>query len=285
MAGRVARRGLAVVLVALASTAATAGALSLRHARDARQARALDALLVQPPGGAPFDPAMLEGLPDPARRYLARALAPGTVPAGSARVVMRGRFRTGTEWIPASATERLSPDGFLWDAAMNKGGAPVRVWDGLGPDGGVSRVWMFGFIPLVRKTGPDITRSAAGRLAAELIWLPEALLPGGPADARWEPVDADTARVRLTLADTPLTLTLRVGPAGLPQAVWLDRWGDPDDSGHFRAAPFGASVTATATFDGHTIPSRVAAGWGYGTPNFSPFFEAEVTQADYSGSP
>lgn len=285
MGGNAARRAVAVLLIAAASLAATASALSLRRARDARAARALDAALVRPPQGIPFDPAALDGLPGPARRYLARALAPGTVPAGSARLAMTGRFRLGTEWLPMTATERLTPGGFLWDASIRKGGLPIRVWDGLGPDGGMSRVWLLGILPLARAAGPDVTRSAAGRLAAELIWLPEALLPGGPADARWEAVDADTARVRLTIAGTALAVNLRVGPDGLPEAAWLDRWGDPDGTGTFREAPFGANVTATATFAGHTVPTRVAAGWGYATPDFAPFFEAEVTAADFAGRP
>ena len=41
--------------------------------------------------------------------------------------------------------------------------------------------------------------------------------------------------------------------------------------------PFGAEVGAERSFGGVTIPSRVTAGWGYGTAAWSPFFECEAT--------
>lgn len=282
-ADRPARRGVAVLLIALAAVGATVTSLAFRRAMDARDARALAAALAWPPAGAPFDPASLEGLPEPARRYLAHALAPGTVPAASARLAMTGRFRLGADWLPMAAGERLAADGFLWDASIRRDGAPVRVWDGLEAGGGFSRVWMLGIVPLARAAGPDVTRAAAGRLAAELVWLPEALLPGGAADARWEGSGPDTARVRVFIAGTELRVNLRLAPDGAVRALWLERWGDPDGDGVFAAAPFGGEVTGEATFAGHTVPTRLAVGWGYGTDAFSPFFEATVTAADYSG--
>jgi hypothetical protein len=273
----------AVLLIALAAAGATVASLSFRRAMDARDARDLAASLARPPLGASFDPAALAGLPEPARRYLSHALAPGTVPAASAHVAMTGRFRLGADWLPMEAGEWLAPDGFLWDAAIQRGGTAVRVWDGLGPDGGFSRVWLLGVVPLARTKGPDVTRAAAGRLAAELIWLPEALLPGGATDARWAADGPDGARVRVVIGDTELTVHLRLARDGAVQAVWLERWGDPDGSGAFSSQPFGAEAAGEAAFAGHTIPSRLSAGWGYGTDAFAPFFEATVTGADYSG--
>ena len=126
----------------------------------------------QQPGG--FGPADLEGLPAPVRRYLVASIAPGTAPARTARLTMRGKIRIG-RWLPFRAHELLTPlDGFVWSARA----AGVI----LGSDSYVNGVgtadWrLAGLLPVMRATGSDTSRSAAGRAGAEGIWVPTALLP------------------------------------------------------------------------------------------------------------
>lgn len=275
-----ARLAIGVPLVLLAVGAVVLGAL---HGRDARDARAVERALAAPPVPAVFDPETLAALPDPARRYLTAALGPGTRPARSVRLRMEGRFRLGSGWVSLNATERLAADGFVWRADLTRGAVPIRVWDTLGPGGATTRAWAMALVPVARAHGSDLTRSAAGRLAAELLWLPSALLPG--PDARWEAVDDETARVHLKVAGTPVTLTVQVDAAGQPTAAYLMRWGDPDGDGTFTEAPFGARFGGLRTFQGHTIPTRARAGWGHDTEAFTPFIDVEVTAADFSGGP
>jgi Family of unknown function (DUF6544) len=154
------------------------------------------------------------------------------------------------------------------------------VYDTLGPDGAAVRAWALGLVPVARAEGPDVTRSGAGRLAAEMIWLPSALLPG--AGVEWEGVDTDTARFRATIAGQPVAVEVRVDAAGLPVAVSMLRWGDPEGRGGFGEVPFGAELSGHRRFDGHTIPTRIRAGWGVGA-GFTPFMEAEITEADFAG--
>ena len=52
-----------------------------------------------------------------------------------------------------------------------------------------------------------------------------------------------------------------------------DRWRD-SKTGY---GPFGADVHAERSFGALTIPSRLTAGWGYGTHRWAPFFRCEVT--------
>jgi len=263
----------------LALLALAALALGVAHWRAARAAAALDRALARSPDGGPFDPATLDGLPEPARRYLAAVVAPGARPARSVRLTMAGRFLLGNSWRPLTATERLAADGLAWRAEVKAGRLPISVYDTLGPDGAQVRAWALGLVPVARADGPEVTRSGAGRLAAEMIWLPSALLPGG--GATWEGVDADTARFRLTLAGTPVAVDLRVDAAGLPVAISMRRWGDPDGDGVYGEAPFGAELSGHRTFDGQTIPTQVRVGWG--ADAFAPFMEAEITAADFSG--
>jgi hypothetical protein len=65
---------------------------------------------------AVFSEAELEGLPDPVRRYLGTAVAPGTPLATSAWLRMRGQIKVG-RWLPLRARETLDPHhGFTWTA-------------------------------------------------------------------------------------------------------------------------------------------------------------------------
>src|SRR6266487_4957493 len=65
-----------------------------------------------------FTGAELEGLPEPARRHLAAAIAPGTPLAVSARLRMRGSIKIGL-WSPFRAREVLAPHrGFVWAARV-----------------------------------------------------------------------------------------------------------------------------------------------------------------------
>ena len=54
-----------------------------------------EARLLQPPEPGRFGLAELEGLPEPVRRHLGQAIAPGTPLATCARLRMRGRIKVG----------------------------------------------------------------------------------------------------------------------------------------------------------------------------------------------
>jgi hypothetical protein len=53
----------------------------------------LEARLLRPAGPERFDPAELDGLPEPTRRHLAQAIAPGMPLYTLARLRMRGRIK------------------------------------------------------------------------------------------------------------------------------------------------------------------------------------------------
>jgi hypothetical protein len=134
----------------------------------------LEARLLRPAGPGRFDPAELDGLPEPVRRHLGLAIAPGTPLATSARLRMRGSIKVG-RWLPFRARQVLSPrDGFVWAgrAAWLIAGSD-RYLDGAG-----ALEWkLAGLVTVARAEGADVARSAAGRAGAEGIWLPTALLP------------------------------------------------------------------------------------------------------------
>jgi hypothetical protein len=133
-------------------------------------------------------------------------------------------------------------------------------------------------LPVVSAEGPDITRSAAGRLASEI-----ALIPTGFAGATWTGgEDADTALATWGDGDQQERVELHLGPAGELREVLMQRWGNPSDS-PFARYPFGVTVTSERTDAGVTVPADFRAGWWWGTERQSEgeFFRARLTEVTF----
>src|SRR5215218_2004761 len=219
-------------------------------------ARELEARLLRPAGPERFGPAELDGLPGPVRRHLAQAIAPGTPLHSSARLTQRGQIKVG-RWLPFRARQVLSPGrGFLWTArAAGVIAGTDRYLDGAG----AMRWRLAGLVTVAAGEGPDVSRSAAGRAGGEGIWLPTALLPR--FGARWSAVADDLVTAAFTVGETPVTLELRLDPAGRIVALAFDRWGDPGATGSFGWHRFGGQLTGHASFGGLTIPAQGRLGW------------------------
>jgi hypothetical protein len=220
-----------------------------------------------------------DGLPEPARRWLGHAIAPGTPLWSSVQLRMRGHIRLGS-WRPFTARQVIAPaDGFIWAATARVAGLPVTGFDRYGGGTGQMRWRLLGLVPVLTARGPDVSRSAAGRLAGEsTCWLPTAF-----GRASWSAgPDADTAVATWHTGGSDEAVQLRVGPDGRLREVLLQRWGNPGGL-PFGRYPFSVSVDAERTFGGVTIPSAIRATWRAGArgPDDGEFFRAEVTAAAF----
>ncbi len=117
---------------------------------------------------------------------------------------------------------------------------------------------IFGLVRVMHADGPDMSRSAAGRVAAEAVLGADGAAPDLRRDMDRPYPHHITASYRLDEADIELHYTL--GDDARVRSVVFDRWGDPDTSGTLGHHPFGFVVTGHSTFDG-TIPSCGRAGW------------------------
>lgn len=232
----------------------------------------IDTRLAHLPVGGPFTERELEGLPDPVRRYLCASIAPGTPLAQSARLRMRGSVKQGRFWLPFSARQILAPRyGFVWAARV--GGVLIgsdHYMDGFG-----TMEWkLFGLIRMVHAEGPDIARSSAGRVGAEAVWLPTAMLPRW--GVTWDATDANHITASYRIDGLELELHYTLDDEGRVRSVALDRWGGPDGNGVHR---FVHELTRYSTFDGVAIPSAGRAGWFNGADRWSDveFFRYEIT--------
>lgn len=264
--------------------AAVVGVLALRAAR-VRQEGALEPVwrALQAGGGRDvFDPAMVAGLPEPAQRYLRRAIAPGTPLARSVRLAMHGTLRLspGATPLPMRAEQVLAPPaGFVWRARVGRGAMRLRGFDRYAQAEGAMRWWLLGLVPVVRADGADVTRSAAGRLGGEAVFIPSTLLPA--SGVGWEAVDDSTARVHLAVDGEPVATTLRIARDGRLRGASLMRWRDDAGGGAPGYVRFDVEFDGERTFGGYTVPARMRAGWRLGEADEFPFFDAAIDSAEY----
>jgi len=224
----------------------------------------------------PFTAERTVGLPEPARRWLTHAIAPGTPLWSSVELTMHGEIRLGT-WRPFHARQILAPPaGFIWAASARIAGLPVVGFDRYSNTSGEMRWRLLGLAPVLTAHGSDITRSAGGRLAAEGLTL----LPTSFPKATWTEVDdPDTAVGSMSIGDEQESVRLRVGPQGQLRDVLLQRWGNPDGAPYGRY-PFGVTVHSERSFGGITIPASLEAGWWHADRQADgDFFRATITTA------
>jgi hypothetical protein len=245
-------------------------------ARSVRRDWELLARSAKPPEA--FDPSMLTDLPEPARRWLTHAIAPGTPLWGSVVLTMRGEIRLGS-WRPFTARQVLAPPrGFIWAATARFLGLPVTGFDRYSSGSGQMDWRLGGLVPVMTATGPDVTRSAAGRLAGET-----ALAPTTFRAATWTPgADDDRTVVTWRIDDQEESAEFQVDADGRLLGVVMQRWGNPDGA-PFGRHPFGVAIEAEETFAGVTIGSVLRAGWWWGTDRQAEgeFFRADVTGAEF----
>lgn len=237
---------------------------------------------LQPSAPAPYDPAMVADLPEPARRYFGFSIAPGTPLFTVADIRMSGQFSLGNAQAPnyldMSAEQTLAaPHGFVWK--MHAANGLMRI---SGSDSGHwTRFWAMGLLPVARMGGnADHRRSAFGRYVAEAVfWTPAALLPG-PGIA-WQAVDGTTARVVITHDDLTQEVVITVDDAGRPVTVRFPRWSDANPEKRFRQQPFGGRLSQFRSFSGFTLATHVEAGNHFGTSAYFPFFIADVSDVQF----
>lgn len=183
------------------------------------------------------------------------------------------------KWRPFTAEQVLSPRGMIWEAKTKMGGLPVSGFDRL-VDGQGAMCWkILGLIPVMKAEDDNVTRSAAARMFGELTWLPYALLSD---IVNWTEIDPAHIRAESMVAGQAVDLDLEIRPDGGIVTASFSRWGNP--RGTFEVGRFGVVVEEEQTFAGFTIPSKVRAGWFFGSEAFESegvFFRATIESADF----
>ncbi|WP_432816561.1 DUF6544 family protein [Sulfitobacter sp. JB4-11] len=195
-----------ILLLSLGIVAAALLVLVVLRLLDARADRILARSLIADTTATPprFEPAMLDGLPDPAARFFRFVMEDGAPLHTVARITMQGQLNLGlaekATFQAMQARQTLAPPhGFVWQVRLG-GLSKVTGTDAYRPDTSWSRFRLLDLIPVGRVSdNPDHLRSAFGRMVGEgLFWTPAAFLPATRAgwdQIAWHPVDAQTAAV------------------------------------------------------------------------------------------
>lgn len=260
--------------IVLLTVAVVLAILRARHDRELE--RVWRSLQVRP-ADATFDPASIADLPEPARRYLRHAIAPGTPLARCVVIGMDGHIglRPGAAMLPFTSDLLIAPpDGLIWKATAGSAVLRLSGDDRYVAGEGAMRWFLWHIIPVIQAGGPGISRSGAGRVALEAAsFLPPALLP--QRGARWEAIDDRAARVRLRIGSEELVPVLCVAPDGRLEQLEMQRW-DPDDPPGYvlwRAD----RLTAERSFGGYTLATAGRVTKYAGTPRAHAFFEFTIT--------
>jgi hypothetical protein len=227
------------------------------------------------------NPELFTALPSTARRYLERAIAPDTPLASAVRLWMHGDIKLGQRWHHFRGEEVICWNrGMIWRATTWMRGLPIwgadRLVNGLG-----DMQWkILGLFPVMQASGDDITRSGVGRVQGESVWLPSVLCQ---PDILWTELNGSQVQANFTTLGEPAHLTLTVSEAGRLECVKFERWGNPDGEA-YHYVDFGVKVEESGMFEGYTIPTRIRAGWFFGSDRFESegeFFRCTIDKAIY----
>lgn len=234
--------------------------------------------LAATPARGVFDPEGLRSLPAPARRFLGRAIAPGAPLWHSARLTMVGTMllKPGGEPVAMTAEQVLAPPrGLVWCARVGAGVMRISGYDRYFDGEGEMRWKLFGLVPVASASGRDVSRSAAGRVAGEAVFVPATLLP--QFGTEWEDIDHARAAYLMQVGDERVRCELTVDDGGRLLQSSVRRWREAASgrpAGYHRFDVDGWADEQTR--DGYTLPTRFRAGWQLGDDDEFPFFFAQV---------
>lgn len=228
-----------------------------------------------------FNADTIADLDEPVQRYFLHAIAPGTRLANYVELKMNGSFRLkpNAAWLDMEASQIISiMPGFIWKAKIGKGLTSFSGADYYSKRQGRTKFSLWGLIPLVDAQSKDVDRSAVGRLGAEYIWLPSALLPQN--GVTWKAISHDTIQANFSIDNESICLTLTIDCDGRLLELSLPRWGNATVDQSWQYSTFIADMSAEATFEGYTIPTNISAGW-LERNQYRIFFRSTVDRAEF----
>jgi hypothetical protein len=233
-----------------------------------------------PPSERSFDPALFRPLPGAVQRYLGHAIAAGAPLASAVRLRMQGEIKL-KGWYPFSAEQVIRWDrGMIWRAAVQLHRLSLRGGDRFLDGQGAMQWKLLGIVPVINASGPDITRSAAGRVNIESLWLPSVLCS---EDVSWTVLEQSHLHAHFRAHGETAEIDYTMDDRGRLQSVNMPRWGNPEGA-EFHYANCGGWVEEERTFGGYTIPSHLRVGWYFGSERFESegeFFRVTIDEAAY----
>ena len=232
-------------------------------------------------GGGLVTEEMLQGLPEPVRRYLTYSGVIGKPIVQTARIRQAGMLRTGKEqpWMDFSASEYFSvdPPGFVWDAIIKKGPFPLLLIRDMYRSGqGGMLAKLGGVYPLFDTRTQEITQGALVRYLAEMVLFPSSFL-GENID--WEAVDDHSATATLTDSGLSVRGTFTFDDLGRVTNFTAERYMDSGD-GKASLETWKTPILSYQNTQGLILPEKIQTVWALRSGDL-PVVQMEMLETEY----
>lgn len=220
----------------------------------------------------PVTDSQLEGLPEPARRWLRRVGVVGRPPVGNFRVRFDGRIRMkpGQGWMPLRAWQLNTVDPIARIFQMRVDAAhvvPMFGTDSYVSGTGEMRGKLLGLVTVAEGRGEEFDLGELVTWLNDAVMLTPSMLLS--PTTTWSEVDDRSFTVGVADGDHRVTARVVLGDDDLPvDFITDDRWyagTDPPTRTPWRT-PFDDWTT---TDDGRPLPGRGAAVWCFDDGDFT----------------
>lgn len=228
-------------------------------------------------------PEMLQGLPQPVRRYLEYTGVVGKPWIETAYLKQRGRFRQGLErpWMPMVAEQfyTTDPPGFVWNARFKVAGLPLlRAKDRYASGQGHMFGKLAGLFTIFDVRGEELDQATMLRYLNEMMWFPTAFLGEHIA---WQEVDDHSAQVRFEDCGKSVSARLIFDDEGRLTNFTTMRYREID--GEFSLDPWSTPITDYGVRGGLNLPVRGQAVWTLPAGDL-PYADLEITEVEYNSA-
>ena len=283
MDNRVIGAAVAILVIGASYLALVACGTRLWANRTRRLEQALDRSR-RPARGERYSTRELDRLPPPVQRYLRLVLPENGRIVTGATIRQAGTFDvagTGHSWKPFRATQSVAimRCGFVWNARIAVlPGLPIFVHDAYIAAEGHLHASAIGLRTIAEQRGsPELGRGELMRFLAESAWYPSVLLPGEVT--RWEPIDAECARVSINDGAIRAMLEVRFGADGLIQSMYAAERGRLS-GGRIELTPWQVHWSNYREYTGMCIPTQGVVEWLL-PEGPRPYLRGSLTAIDY----
>ncbi|MBA2853526.1 hypothetical protein HNP89_001502 [Methanococcus maripaludis] len=218
-----------------------------------------------------------------AKKFINNSIKNGTKIPKTAILDIEGKMRTKIDetapWNDISSKEILSKNGFVWKAELKSGPLILKGADYYFENNSEINFALYGLIPVVKESNKDITKSASGRLAIELIvWNPWTVFMD--KNTEFKDVDSETFSVSFEIDGEPVTVYLKIDDEGNLKEVYMNRWNKLENDS-YEYIPFGGTISDQLEQNGLKIAKTLNVGWNYGSREYVQTFYFNVTAAEF----
>lgn len=216
-------------------------------------------------------------IPSTVRRYVDRAIAAADDVPSRIRIAQAGQMqlKPNGRWLPFVATEAfdIRTIGFAWRAHCRV--APLvglTVLDEYRDEVGRLEARLWGRVPVMRSSGPDLARGEALRYLGELFWMPYSVVAN--PELRWRDLGEHAAEVSAPIGTSSVSLRIDFNERDEIAAVSALR---PRREGKTTVdTPWRGEVRDYATFGGMWLPRHARVSWELPAGEWT-YWEGELT--------